>query len=162
MNVYEIVTERILDQLNKGVIPWRKTGKGSEPVNYASRKGYRGVNLLLLPFGGEYLTYKQAIDAGGNVRKGEKPHMVVFWRMLEKENLDNGKKEEIPFLRYSNVFHISQCDGIESKLPQVMIDETIKPSAFFFVWLFFRTNILSPVVVNTARYFKLRHLTYPV
>ena len=53
MNVYEIVTERILDRLNKGVIPRRKTWKGSEPVNYASRKGSRGVNLLLLPYGGE-------------------------------------------------------------------------------------------------------------
>ena len=127
MNVYEIVTERILDQLNKGIIPWRKAWRGSEPVNYVSRKGYRGVNLLLLPYGGEYLTYKQAIDAGGQVRKGEKSHMVVFWRMLEKENLDNGKKEEFPLLRYSNVFHISQCDGIESKLPPVMIDEKIKP-----------------------------------
>ena len=52
INIYEMVTQRILDQLEKGVIPWRKTWEGGKPLNYASRKFYQGVNVLLLPYGG--------------------------------------------------------------------------------------------------------------
>ena len=57
-NIYQAVTDRILAQLEQGVIPWRKTWRGSEPMNYVSRKQYRGINLMLLPYGGEYLTFK--------------------------------------------------------------------------------------------------------
>jgi antirestriction protein ArdC len=125
-NIYEKVTNRIIAQLENGVIPWRKPWKGSYPINYVSRKQYHGVNLLLLPFGGEYLTFKQAKEAGGNVKKGEKSHMIVFFKMLEREDKD-GNKECIPFLQYSNVFHISQCEGIKSKLAAVTVDNDVAP-----------------------------------
>ena len=95
MDIHERVTARILEQLEKGVIPWRKTWHGSLPINYVSRKAYRGVNLLLLPFGGEWLTFKQAKDAGGCVKKGEKASMIVFYKMMEKED-ENGKKNNVP------------------------------------------------------------------
>jgi antirestriction protein ArdC len=144
INIYEMVTNRIIEQLEKGVVAWRKTWAGSEPINYVSRKQYRGINLLLLPFGGEYLKYKQALEAGGHVKKGEKSHLIIFWKMLERENKD-GEKEELPYLRYSNVFHISQCDGIESKIQpaeptgtepiaeaQVIFDEYINRSKITF------------------------------
>ena len=124
MDVHERVTERILEQLAKGVIPWRKTWHGSTPMNYVSRKAYRGVNLMLLPFGGEWLTFKQAKDAGGNVKKGEKASMIVFYKMMERED-ENGKKTTFPFLQYSNVFHVSQCEGIPSKLEPVQTDENV-------------------------------------
>ena len=75
INVYELVTNRIIEQLEKGVIPWRKTWQGSEPINYITRNAYRGINTLLLPYGGEYLSFKQCKDLGGSVRKGEKGHM---------------------------------------------------------------------------------------
>ena len=126
INVYEIVTQRILDQLAKGVIPWRKTWSGSEPLNYISRKPYKGINLLLLPFGGEYLTFLQAKNAGGSVKKGEKSHIIVFYKMMESIG-ENGEKKMFPFLRYSNVYHISQCKGIESKLKPIETDSTIEP-----------------------------------
>ena len=96
MDIHERVTARILEQLEKGVIPWRKTWHGSQPINYVSRKAYRGVNLLLLPFGGEWLTFKQAQDAGGRVKKGEKASMIVFYKMMERED-ENGKKTTFPF-----------------------------------------------------------------
>jgi antirestriction protein ArdC len=117
-DIYSEVTNRIIAQLEKGVIPWRKTWHGSEPINYISRKAYRGINLLLLPYGGEWLTFKQAKDSGGNVKKGEKSSMIVFFKMVEKKGADNndGEKEMIPFLQYSNVFHISQCENITSKV----------------------------------------------
>ena len=126
MDIHERVTARILEQLEKGVIPWRKTWHGSEPINYVSRKMYRGVNLLLLPFGGEWLTFKQAQDAGGRVKKGEKASMIVFYKMMERED-ENGKKTTFPFLQYSNVFHIGQCEGITSKLEPVNTDEDVVP-----------------------------------
>jgi len=125
--VYEIITDRIIQELEKGIVPWRKPFTGLKPANLISRKPYRGVNALLLglmpyekPF---YLTYKQAIESGGNVRKGEHGHMVVFWKMqeYEKEN-EKGEIEEkmIPFLRYYYVFNIAQCENIpETKIPQL-------------------------------------------
>ena len=94
-NVYESVTQRIIEQLEKGVIPWRKPWNGSVPINYVSRNQYRGVNLLLLPYGGEWLTYKQAKDAGGNVKRGEKSHIIVFFKMMDGED-ENGKDKPFP------------------------------------------------------------------
>jgi antirestriction protein ArdC len=125
-NIYQAVTDRILAQLEQGVIPWRKTWKGSEPLNYVSRRQYRGINLLLLPYGGEYLTFKQAKESGGYIKKGEKSHMVVYFNFTEKTN-ENGEVENIPFLKYSNVFHISQCEDITSKLEPIDTSRDIEP-----------------------------------
>ena len=127
INVYELVTNRIIEQLEKGVIPWQRKWTGSEPINYITRKPYRGINTLLLPYGGEWLTFKQCKDLGGSVRKGEKSSMIVFYKTLEKVNEDTGEVEQFPYLKYSNVFHISQCEGVESKLEPAGIDETIEP-----------------------------------
>ena len=126
INVYELVTQRILDQLEKGIIPWRKPWQGGEPINFITRKTYRGVNLLLLPYGGEWLTFKQAKDSGGNVKRGEKSSLIVFYKTVEKEN-ENGEKEFYPVLKYSNIFHLSQCEGIESKIELTAPSGTIKP-----------------------------------
>ena len=127
INLYEVVTQKILDQLEKGVIPWRKTWNGSKPINYITRKPYRGINTLLLPFGGEYLTFKQCKDLGGSIRKGEKANMIIFYKPLEIEKENEEKAKTIPYLQYSNVFHLSQCEGITSKLEPVVIDNSIEP-----------------------------------
>jgi antirestriction protein ArdC len=118
-SAYQIVTDRILEQLDKGIIPWKKTWVGSPPINYVTRKPYQGINRLLLSqnCGGEYLTFNQCKELGGFVKKGEKGHMIVFYKLLEKEKLVGDEKtQHIPFLKYSTVFHISQCTGIESRL----------------------------------------------
>lgn len=125
VNVYQMVTDRILADLEKNIIPWRKPWTGGVPLNYVSRQPYHGVNLLLLPYGGEWLTFLQAKEAGGNIKKGEKSSIVVFFKMLEDKNADNEGEDEkkmIPFLKYSNVFHISQCENIKSKLPPVELN----------------------------------------
>jgi len=119
VNVYELVTNRILAELEKGVIPWRKPWRGSAPINYISRKQYRGVNLLLLPHGGEYLTFKQCQECGGKIKKGEKSHVINFFKMIEHTDEETREVKEYPCLKYSNVFHISQCEGIVSKLEVV-------------------------------------------
>ena len=118
-NVYEMVTARIIAELEKGNIPWEKpwTGVRSGAYNRISKKPYSIINQMLLQYTGEYATFKQWTDLGGHIRKGEKSEFVVFWKILEKEetNEDTGEKEvrKIPMLRYYNVFHISQVDGVE-------------------------------------------------
>lgn len=117
-SVYEMVTERIIEQLEKGVIPWQKpwTGIRSGAYNRVSKKSYSLLNQMLLKHKGEYATFKQWQDLGGHVRKGEKSEIVVFWKIQPvEETKEDGTKEikQIPLLRYFNVFHISQVDGVE-------------------------------------------------
>lgn len=130
VDVYQIVQERILAQLDAGVVPWRQPwnvdGAGGMPVNAVSKKRYRGVNVFLLPRleDNRWLTYKQAQQLGGSVRKGEKSEVVVFWSFLESETEHDrvGRPKKIGFLRYYNVFNVSQCDGL--KLPPVVAPVT--------------------------------------
>ena len=122
MSVYEIVTNKIIDELEKGNIPWRKPWRTEgNAINQITRKAYRGINSLLLS-GGEYLTFKQITELNGKVKKGEKSHLVVFWKQLEIEN-DDGEQKTIPLLRYYNVFSIHQTEGINSKLPPIELDD---------------------------------------
>lgn len=119
-SVYEIITERIIEQLENGVIPWQKpwSGTHSGAYNRISNKPYSLLNQMILKHGGEYATFKQWSDLGGKIRKGEKSEVVTFWKIqpYEEEN-ENGEKviKQIPLLRYYNVFHISQVDGVEPK-----------------------------------------------
>lgn len=117
-NVYEMVTERIISQLENGVIPWEKpwTGIRSGAYNRISKKSYSLLNQMLLKHDGEYATFKQWQSLDGHVRKGEKSEIIVFWKILPIEEVqDDGTKitKQIPLLRYINVFHISQVDGVE-------------------------------------------------
>lgn len=121
MNVYQIVTDRIIAELEKGIIPWERPWIGVRDGAYSRATGrpYSLLNQFLLGRPGEWLTYKQAKEAGGQVRKGEKGSIVVFWKMDGKAEKDSDtgelKIKQFPILRYYNVFHISQCDGIEPK-----------------------------------------------
>ena len=115
MSVYKYVTERIIAELEKGVIPWKKPWKGQKAINYVSRKEYQGINTLLLPFPGEYLTFNQVRKLKGKVKKGEKSSMIVFYKFIEKKNKDGEVTETFPLLRYYNVFHLSQTEDIDTK-----------------------------------------------
>lgn len=119
-NVYQYVTDRIIDELQKGIIPWKKSWHGEKAINYITRKEYQGINLLLLPYPGEYMTFKQVTELNGKVKKGEKSNMIVYynWYIKDTGKKDNSNKpiiESYPVLRYYNVFHISQVEGIETK-----------------------------------------------
>jgi len=126
-SVYEIVTDKIVAMLEEGVTPWRKPWKGSDgaPCNLVSGKRYQGVNALLLGMAGFFdghlspywMTYKQAKQKGGNVRKGEKGALVLFFKLLEKDD-PNRKPDEkprfIPLARYYTVFNLDQTEGIDA------------------------------------------------
>lgn len=123
MDIYAEITNRIISEMESGIIPWAKPWVASGGcVSYATGKPYSLLNQMLLGRPGEYATFKQVQQAGGYVRKGEKAHMVVFWKWVEKEDEETGDVKEIPFLRYYNVFHIDQCEGLKARhaepLPQ--------------------------------------------
>ena len=124
VDAYQVITDRIIGLLDKGIVPWQKpwTSGQSHPQNLISRKPYRGVNVFLLhamsyesPY---WLTYKQALAVGGNVRKREKACPVVFWKWLDVEDTADNAHKRVPFLRYYSVFNAAQCEGIEAHLPK--------------------------------------------
>lgn len=119
INVYDMVTNRIIAELEKGNIPWKRpwTGVRSGAYNRITKKPYSIINQMLLKHSGEYASFKQWTDLGGHIRKGEKSEIVVFWKIFESKetNPDTGEIEikKIPLLRYYNVFHISQVEGVK-------------------------------------------------
>lgn len=128
-NVYDMITDRIIAELEKGQIPWEKpwTGVRDGAYNRITKRPYSLLNQMLLQHNGEYATFKQWQDLGGHIRKGEKSEIVCFWKIFEHEetNPDTGEKEivKIPLLRYYNVFHISQVDGVEPLTEEQLNDE---------------------------------------
>jgi antirestriction protein ArdC len=117
-NVYDRITERVIELLMQGTIPWHKPWnvKRGFPRNLVSKKPYRGINVFLLhamhyesPF---WLTYHQAQQLGANIRKGEKACPVVFWKQLEIENTESHEIEKVPMARFYYVFNVAQCEGL--------------------------------------------------
>jgi antirestriction protein ArdC len=114
--VHEIVTEKILNALGNGIIPWRKPWQSKLPCNFESKRTYSGINLFLLalsPFACPYwLTLKQISKMGGKLIKGERSTLVVFWKLEDRKDKD-GVERKIPFLRYYKVFNLEQTTGID-------------------------------------------------
>lgn len=127
INVYEMVTNRIIEQLENNIVPWEKPWQGTidGAFNRVSKKPYSILNQMLLKYDGEYASFKQWKDLGGHIRKGEKSEIIVFWKMYPiKEKQDDGTEiiKTIPLLKYINVFHISQVDGVEPLKQKVTHD----------------------------------------
>src|SRR5947207_1807841 len=122
-SVYEILTSRILAELENGVVPWSKPWRTLPPANLVSKKPYRGINVFLLAlqgYGSQYwLTFNQAKQLGGNVRKGEHGTKIVFWKFdkFETETADGETEERrSAFLRYYTVFNLEQTEGLKALL----------------------------------------------
>jgi antirestriction protein ArdC len=133
---YDRITERIIALLRQGTVPWHKpwTAKAGWPRNYVSRKPYRGINVFLLhamsyesPL---WLTFRQAIQLGGSVRKGEKACPVVFWKKMpiKEEPSDKEKTRTVPLLRLYHVFNVTQCDGLKDTPSVPEENGTLKPA----------------------------------
>ena len=116
MDIYGEITNRIISEMESGIIPWQKPWvcRGAA-ISHTTGKPYSLLNQMLLGSAGEYLTFKQCQAEGGRVRKGEKAKMVVFWKFIEQEDEDTKELKQVPFLRYYSVFHIDQCEGIKAK-----------------------------------------------
>ena len=122
---YEIVTNKILELMEKGIIPWHKPWRltaGMLPQNAISHKAYRGINPILLGLAGysdpRWLTYNQAVSKGGYIRGGEEAMPITYSSVIEKETdeLDDEGNTVIKkfwFLRYYSVFNVEQTADIE-------------------------------------------------
>jgi antirestriction protein ArdC len=139
-DLYQVVTQQIIDKLEAGVAPWRSPILGRQsagfPVNLVSGKRYRGVNVFLLAMtawaqgyeSSHWLTFNQARERGGSVRKGEKSSIVVFWKQYKTTDKQTGKEINIPVLRYFNVWNLCQCDGITAPDAPTYTPSTFEPS----------------------------------
>jgi len=124
-DVYGIINSKIIEQLDKGTVPWQKPWKnGGVPQNLITKKQYHGINLLLLSMVGFehnlFISFNQLQTIGGKVRRGEKGHMVVYWNVVRKEDTEprdeNAEEKKKVVLRYYYVFNISQCENIPERL----------------------------------------------
>jgi antirestriction protein ArdC len=127
--VYQIITEQILKQLEAGVAPWHKPWATELPENLVSGRAYRGINVFLLAsqgYGSPYwLTYKQATERGGHVRRGEHGTKVVFWKFdkYEAEDADGQTVERTSaILRYYTVFNAEQCEAVPAPAPARVVN----------------------------------------
>lgn len=136
-DLYTEISNRIIEQLEAGVIPWKKpwSGRPDGAISHATGRPYSLINQLLLIRPGEYLTFNQIQQEGGRIKKGSKASIVVFWKKYLREKKDangapilddegNPKLEALPVLRYFQVFHIDDTEGIAPKFPR---DETTGP-----------------------------------
>ncbi len=138
-DVNQIITDRIVERLEKGVIPWVKPWSASGLAsNYITRKPYRGINALLLnstqfelPY---FMTFKQAAERGGKIRKGAKAEMVTYWNYLFFHKQGGGKLtplearilpaatvKRVAYLKYYNVFNVADVEGVDLDLPKAEV-----------------------------------------
>ena len=108
--LYDDISNKIIDKLKDGVLPWRKSWTSGVCRNLITNNVYRGMNYLNLCFedfpSPYYLTYLQCKDKGGSVLKGSKSRSIIYWKITDIEEGDAIRK--VPFLRLSNVFNLSQ------------------------------------------------------
>ena len=132
-DVYAHVTDTIIAEIESGTPPWRKPWTGSAsgialPTRHNGEE-YRGINILMLwvmaakhgYVSSRWMTYKQAQELGGQVRKGETSSTVVKYGTFTREN-ELGIEEELPYARAYRVFNSDQIEG----LPE---DYYIRPEA---------------------------------
>lgn len=124
VDAYQAVTDRIVEALEAGVVPWHRPWKSYSdgPRSLTTMKPYRGINVFILGatsmingYTSQWWgTYKQIGERGGQVRKGEKATPIVFWTFFgEKRNEQGGIVERgIPVLRRYSVFNADQCDDL--------------------------------------------------
>lgn len=127
MDIYEKVTQMVVELLDRGVKPWSQpwsAGAGAiRPLRH-NHQGYRGINVLILWVraqeagysSGYWMTYRQALELGGQVRKGEHSTQVVYYGSMVKEDPDASQDEDgrkrVRFLRTFNVFNADQIDRL--------------------------------------------------
>ena len=128
-DIFQTITNKIIEHLEHGVIPWRKTWSVTgPPINMLSRRAYRGINLMLLNSLGHehnyFLTFNQVQSIGGTIKKGEKSEIIIYWLMPERQQgeSDEDFAKRKPKVQYHRVFNIAQCKDI----PPVFIPEPYK------------------------------------
>ncbi len=116
-DVYAVVTNRIIELLEQGVVPWKKMwSESGQPQNMVTQKPYHGVNVLLLNSlnfpTNFFLTFRQITELGAKVRRDEKGIPIIFWKWIDIKNESEDEEKRKPLLRYYHVFNVSQCEEI--------------------------------------------------
>jgi antirestriction protein ArdC len=128
-DLYADVSARIIAELDRGAAPWVKpwsaTAGQNVPQNAVTNRPYSGCNVILLWLArsrgwasARYLTYKQAIEAGGHVRKGERATKVYFVKQLQIKEGDSDQADTrlVPMLRAYSVFNVAQCSDLPDSI----------------------------------------------
>lgn len=131
-DIYSRITGKIIADLEQGVRRWMKpwsvehaAGRITRPLRH-NGVPYNGINVVMLWSAATtkgyacplWLTFKQAIELGGNVRKGETGELVVYAnRITRTETDDQGDEQqrEIPYMKGYTVFNAEQCDGLPAR-----------------------------------------------
>jgi len=130
-DLYTQITSRIVAELEAGTVPWVQPWASAAappglPRNAATGRPYSGINILLLWAAAmdhgfpaqRWLTFRQAMQLGGNVRKGAHGTMVVFAdrfvpeRERERARASGGEPVPVPFLKRFTLFNVAQCEGL--------------------------------------------------
>lgn len=125
-DIYQTVTNAIVAALEQGVRPWLKpwnaehaAGRINRPLR-SNGQPYRGINVLMLWMAAEakgysapiWMTYRQATELKGQVRKGEKSTVVTYGNTITRKDEETGDKQNIFFLKTYSVFNVEQIDGL--------------------------------------------------
>jgi antirestriction protein ArdC len=128
-DMFQEITDRIISLIEtNGHLPWSRPWDlmGEMPRNLKSKKAYRGYNTWMLLFEqqkkayktGWWVTYNQAQEMGGNVRKGEKSTMISFYQWVPKKDATGQEtKDKRPFMKCFWVFNVDQCENLEDRVP---------------------------------------------
>jgi antirestriction protein ArdC len=122
-DLYSEVSARIVAELEAGAAPWIKPWSAAPgantPCNAVTNRPYSGCNVVLLWMAQaagyrtpRYLTFKQALELGGHVRKGERGTKVYFVKQLEIRDDEDTSTRLVPMLREYTVFNVAQCEGL--------------------------------------------------
>src|SRR6202163_2185104 len=127
-DLYAEVSMRIVAELERGAAPWIKpwsaTPGQNTPCNAATNRPYSGCNVVLLWMAANagyrtprFLTFKQALELGGNVRKGQHGYTVFFVKRLQVQDKDgDGDTKLVPMMRAYTVFNVDQCEGLPDRV----------------------------------------------
>jgi antirestriction protein ArdC len=133
-DVYQMVTDRVIAALEAGQIAWRKPWHAAYglPRNYVSGRAYTGINAFLLhliggtPF---FLTFRQAKEMGGSIRKGAKGMPVIYYNVTTRTDKQTGEEEKTPFIKYYTVFSVDDVEGVDLSLPELPQGRAHQPLA---------------------------------
>lgn len=119
---YDHITNAIIAALEAGNVVWHKPWKVRKPCNAITGKAYRGINPFLLMLAGDYtdhrwLTFKQAQELGGTVKKGEKATWIVFSSPNTKTDDDGKVVSRYWIMRAYKVFNVEQCENLTKLAP---------------------------------------------
>lgn len=141
-DLYQEVTNKMIEKIEQGVAPWRKSwSQYGLARNYATNHIYSGINMILMnmtehpiPY---FMTFHQIKEQNGKIRKGSKAEMVIYFNVYYKDEHDQTLTREaasaarqqgrevqvLKFIKYYNVFNIADIEGIEFEIPQVELKD---------------------------------------